>query len=49
MVKVDEADMLTLDTHHPLRSNEHLGLLLTFGELLLNAPNSELRVVEEVV
>ena len=49
MLEADEGDMLTLDAHHPPRSNEHLGLLLTFGEPSLNAPNSELRALEEVV
>ena len=37
MVEVEEGQMLTLDTHHPPRSNEHLGLLLTFGEPSLKA------------
>jgi len=49
VVEADEGEMLTLDTHHPPRSNEHLGLLLTFGEPSLKAPNSELRAIGEVV
>jgi len=48
-VKADEGDMLTLDTHHPPRSHEYLGLFLTFGEPSLNAPNFELRAIKEVV
>ena len=48
MVETDEGEMLSLDTHHPPRGNEHLSLLLTFGEPSLNAPNSELRALEEV-
>ena len=49
MLEDDEGDMLALDAHHPPRSNEHLGLHITFGEPSLNGPNSELRVLEEVV
>ena len=49
MVEVEEGQMLTLDTHHPPRRNKHLSLLLTFHEPSLNAPNSELRVLEKVV
>ena len=48
-MEVDEVHMLTLDTHHPPRSNEHLDLFLTFGEPSLNAPIYELRVIREVV
>jgi len=33
VVEADKGEMLTLDTHHPPRSNEHLGLLITFDEL----------------
>jgi len=32
VVEVDEGEMLTLDTHHPARSSEHLGLIITFDE-----------------
>ena len=49
MVEADEGEMLTLGNQHSLRSNEHVGLLLTFGELSLNTPNSKLRAPEEVV
>jgi len=49
LVEADEYDMLTLDTHDPPRSNEHLSLLLTFDESSLNAPNFELRLLNEVV
>ena len=48
-VEVDEDDMLTLGTNHPPRIHEHLNLFLSFGELTLEAPNSELRAFEEVV
>jgi len=40
VVEADEGEMLTLDTHHPPRSHEHLNLFLTFSEPLLKAPNS---------
>jgi len=33
VVEADEEEMLTLDTHHPPRNNEHLDLLITFDEL----------------
>jgi len=49
VVEADEGEMLTLDNQHLPRSNENLGLLLTFGEPSLNAPNSELRALEKVV
>jgi len=49
VVEVDEGEMLALGTHHPPGSNEHLGLLLTFGEPSLKAPNSELRAIREVI
>jgi len=49
VVEADEGDMPTLDTHHPPRSHELLSLFLTFGEPSLNAPNSELRAIKEVV
>jgi len=48
-VEADEGDMLTLDTHHPPRSHEHLILFLTSREPSLNAPNSELRAIKPVV
>ena len=49
MLEDDEGDMLNLDALRPPRSNEHLDLLLTYDEPSLNAPNSQLRVLEEVV
>jgi len=72
VVEADEGDMLTLNIYHPPRSNEHLGLLITFHEPpnlfptpsisqtikqnfcqflpepLLEAPNSELRVCDDI-
>jgi len=41
--------MLTLGANHRPRRHEHLSLFLNFGEPLLEAPNSELRALEEVV
>ena len=32
VVEANEGEMLTLNTYHPPRSNEHLGLLVTFHE-----------------
>ena len=32
VVEADEGDMLTLNTQHPPRSNEHLDPLITFHE-----------------
>jgi len=47
VVEADEGEMLTLGTNHRPRSHEHLSLFLTFGELLLKAPNSELTAFKE--
>jgi len=49
IVEADEGDMPTLGTNHPPWSHEHLSLFLTFGEQLLQAPNSELTGFEERV
>ena len=39
VVEVDEGDMLTLNIHHPPRSNEHLDLLITFHGPPTLSPN----------
>ena len=38
VAEADKGEMLTMDTHHPPRSNEHLSLVITFDEPLNLSP-----------